>query len=294
MNELNTQSTPREIFMQLLSIITLYLSVFSVLSLLFQFIDLRFNGSSYSSTFFASSIRYYLALLIVGYPLYLYSMIKYRSWAQQNPGLNSVYIKTWLTYFTLFLATLCIFSDLAILIYHFLNGELSISFILKVVSLLMVSALVFYYYQRDLKQSFETLQLRFFAMGISLLVFAVMVYGFLIAGSPLTARLASFDNQRVVDLNNIQLRVMSYWKINHKLPANLTVLNTNINGYQVPNDPENHTAYNYTVLSTSSFQLCAQFNLASTDQNPNNLLQQNANWNWQHDAGEVCFARNLN
>ncbi len=298
-SNLIVKSGPRETFLQLFSIITLYMSASSLIGLWFQYINLWFNTAAWPAEFFAMSIRFHLAVLIVSFPIYFYTLQKYRTWTAENPALNQLRIKNWLTYFTLFLATLCIVIDLATLIYRFLGGELSSSFLCKVVTLLVVCGLIFYYYQQDLKQAWATHTPRFFALAVGLIVLATIGYGFNITGSPFKARLANFDSQRLSDLSGIQIQVMNYWRDQHKLPANLEVLTDSINGYKAPTDPETKAAYSYKALSTNHFELCSVFNLASVNTDSTQPLLainqgQVANWSWQHPAGEVCFKRTLN
>ncbi len=176
------QSTPREVFMQLLSIITLYFSVASTICLLFQYLNLTFNNENNPFFFNPTGIiRYNLALLIVNFPVYLWTIVKFRTWCNLTPELNAIRIRSWMIYLTLFLATLTMLIDLSVLIFNFLNGDLGTKFLLKVLSLFLVCSLVFYYYLKDLKSGWSSKNCRFLGAGVSIVIALIIGYGYHVA-----------------------------------------------------------------------------------------------------------------
>jgi hypothetical protein len=63
-----------------------------------------------------------------------------------------LWIRKWLIYFTLFAAALIIIGDLVTLLNRFLEGELTVRFLLKVLAVFFVAGSVFYYYLWDLRK----------------------------------------------------------------------------------------------------------------------------------------------
>ncbi|MEK7085265.1 MAG: DUF5671 domain-containing protein, partial [Patescibacteria group bacterium] len=61
-------------------------------------------------------------------------------------------IRKWLVYFTLFAASLFIIGDLIALIYNFLQGELTVRFFLKILTVFFVAGSVFWYYFMDIRK----------------------------------------------------------------------------------------------------------------------------------------------
>ena len=68
------------------------------------------------------------------------------------PEKRNLRIRKWLIYFTLFAAALIIIGDLVALIFSLLGGELTVRFLLKVVTIFFVAGSVFYYYLWDLRR----------------------------------------------------------------------------------------------------------------------------------------------
>jgi len=134
------------------------------------------------------------------------------------------------------------------------------------------------------------------------IVAAAVVAGVFVAGSPQEERLRRFDVQRANDLQSIQWQVINYWQSKADLPVNLVVLNDDISGFRVPNDPETGKVYDYEKRDTLKFALCADFtrpSLEGQDQNtrakamPMAVPASGVQQNWTHAAGHVCFERTI-
>jgi hypothetical protein len=117
-----------------------------------------------------------------------------------------------------------------------------------------------------------------------------------------------FDSQRVNDLTNIQYQVVNYWQQKSALPANLDALEDPLYGTRIPTDPETKEAYEYTVKGTTTFELCANFDLAWEDTKGRGEYGYGGgygirdmaypyyfpeNENWKHEAGRSCFERTI-
>ncbi len=151
------KASPKEVFLHLLGVITLYASAISFLVLLFQYVNLYFpdllQSGYYSSRSAYSSIRYAISTLIVVFPVYILTERALRKRYRENISLRSARIRKWLVYFTLFVAGLVGMGDLITLIFNLLGGELTIRFLLKVFSVFFVSGSVFAYYILDMKRN---------------------------------------------------------------------------------------------------------------------------------------------
>lgn len=183
-----------------------------------------------------------------------------------------------------------------------MGGEITTRFILKALSIILVAAVIFGYYLDDVRRETPTKLAKYFAWVSGILVLAVIVSAFFIVGSPTTARLIQFDQQKVSDLQNIQSQIVNYWQTKEKLPANLSDLNDAISGFVVPTDPQTKINYEYNIKDAAnlSFELCATFNdFSQTNQNISNRVMpiagipESYNQNWDHAAGRVCFERTI-
>ncbi len=147
---------PKDVFLHLLAIITLYVSAGAFLSLIFQYINVLipdpiaggFRGLSGAY----SAIRWSIAILIVVFPVYLWASWFLNKGYQAQPFRRNSKVRRWLIYFTLFVAALIIIGDLVSLIFNLLGGELTVRFLLKVLVVGFVAGSVFGYYFWELKR----------------------------------------------------------------------------------------------------------------------------------------------
>lgn len=156
MDETAKKTGPREIFPHLLAIIGLYVSAGSFIALLFQYVNVYFPdpleqyGPGTDVAF--SNIRFAMSALIVVFPVYLLTTRHLNKVYEHRPEVRVMRTRKWLTYFTLFAAALIIIGDLVTLINHLLGGELTVRFILKVLTVFFVAGSVFYYYFSEIKK----------------------------------------------------------------------------------------------------------------------------------------------
>lgn len=293
-------SSPKDVFMQLLVMITLYISAISFGALLFNYIDLWFPdplADFYART--SGSIRWALASLVIVFPVYAWLAWTLAREMTRNPAKRELKIRKWLLYFTLFAAAVIIIGDLVTLIYNFLGGDLSARFVLKVAAVLIIALAVFVYYLWNLKHGTAALldtRMRWFVWVVTAIVVTATVGGFFVVGSPFAERMRRFDEKRVVNLQEIQWQVINFWQRKDKLPEKLDDLRDSISGFVPPSDPETKLAYEYRALDALRFELCATFKTDGGERagyyGPRAaFLGEATPDNWQHGAGRVCFER---
>lgn len=292
------KTTPRDFFLHLGILITLYISAISLANLLFRAIDVAFPNTEVYSYGRVITISWPVAALIVIFPLYLVL-----TWLLQRdyvamPEKRGLGIHRWLIYVTLFVAAAAMLIDLVVLLYHFLEGlEITVGFLLKVLSVLVVAGLVFGYYIMDLRDRTSRSANRTFAIASIAIVIASIVAGFAIIGSPQTQRMARIDGNRVNDLQMIQSQILFHYQQKQTVPNTLVELSDDISGFVAPTDPETDAAYVYEKLSDTSFRLCADFALAADGENSQAPYPAEfylgRNENWQHGEGRHCFERTI-
>ncbi len=287
------RSGVQDFFLYLFSIICLYVSSISFISLMYAVINKYFPDNLYSY-YSSSSARWAIASLIIFFPIFILlswvinkSIIKFPEMA--NLGIRKV-----LYYFTLFVAGLTMAIDLVTLIFYFLDGEISPRFILKVLSVLVVGIIVFGYYLYDLKRDVTqpSSTPKIMAVIVAVLVLLALIFGFVTFGSPTQARKIKFDNQRSGDLSNIQNAVTDYYNRNGSiLPKSLPLLSQG-SPYYISNleDPETKADYEYQVVSQNQYKLCATFSLDSSVQDQTDYGYRRSD-KWPHGVGRTCFDR---
>ena len=292
------KTTARDFFLYFGAIIGLYVSTVSFITLLFQLLNKTLPDTTMYYSDPSGAIRSALAALIIFFPAYLYiSRVVNRDLAV-FPEKKDLWIRRWLSYFTLFLAGLTIAIDLVTLVYSFLNAEdLTLRFVLKVLVVLVVAVSIFRYYLYDLRRDPKSFLkgAKIFMWSAVTIVLVSIVGGIISIPSPKTQRLMNLDNQRVSDLQTIQNQIVyNYWQQKSTVPASLADLKDPISGFSLPVDPETKTSYEYAKKSVNSFSLCATFALPNTTQQSNVAYPVSGiSENWVHDAGHTCFDRSI-
>lgn len=152
------KTTPKDVFLHLLAIITLYVSAGALISLLFSYIDLALPDVLSDYYYYNDgsgrygSIRFDVSLLIIVFPAYLIVSWLLNKGYTADPARRGVWVRRWLTYLTLFLSALILIGDLVALVNGLLNGDLTMQFLLKVLAVLVVIGGIFYYYFLDIRK----------------------------------------------------------------------------------------------------------------------------------------------
>lgn len=154
-------ASPRITALNLFYFVVLYVTIYSVVSILFTFLDYhlpdglgRKAGAFYSSRPISDSIRGYLAALLVAAPLIWFTnrMLNKVSMAI---GQSYPVMRLRLLNLTLFIAGITILCNGISFVYYFLSGELSARFIIKVVILSMLCSGLYYYFRPEMKANEE-------------------------------------------------------------------------------------------------------------------------------------------
>lgn len=292
--------TPKDFFLHLGVVVGLYVTAISLLNLIFTVITVAFPNKGVEVYYASNSISIPVAILIVFFPLFLVISYFLNKEYSAVPEKRSFSIRKWLLYITLFVTGIAVAIDLSILIYYFLDGrDITTGFILKVLSVFVVSGLIFFYYTYDLKDKTSSKVNKLFAIISSILILSVILWGFSITGSPRTQRLLKIDQNRIYNLQNIQNEVVYFWQLKRRLPVNLSELNNPLRGFSLPNDPETGEPYKYSIKSSLIFDLCATFAKDSPKQGQDAMnirysepykvgLEGDVNF-WNHGVGEKCF-----
>lgn len=139
----------REAFLYLLLFTTLFLSAFYLGSVLFELIEKAFPdppGARYSEGW----LRWSISFVAVSFPIYVFLALRVERELKEDPAKRASKVRKWLTYLTLFVAAGFLIGDLVALLYHFLDGELTVRFFLKVLVVGGIAGTVFGYYLHDL------------------------------------------------------------------------------------------------------------------------------------------------
>lgn len=289
--------------LQLGSLISLYLSLSFLITLLFGLINFLFPDAAenyWEIEGASEKIRIGIAMTIVFFPTYLI-LTKTVNKARRNQ-IDGSYLglTKWLIYLSLLIGGAVLLGDLVAVIMGYLEGDLTTRFFLKALTVLIIVGLALQYYLLDIKNYWlkNEKRVKIISYIVGIIVFSFIVAGFLTVDSPNKVREMKLDETQISDLQDIQWRVQEYLTLNETLPTTLNDLQG-----EIPNAPENRPSYIYS-LTENGFSLCATFEYQSKDQNlidkpyyyvsdsiavPSILNPDN----WEHPAGEYCFERVL-
>ncbi len=300
--EPHPKMTPKDFFLYIGAMVTLYWSAGALVALLFTIINTVFKDQlNYYSDPYSSGIRFAIASLIVVFPISVFLFRLIKKDAAQDPSKLLFPIRRWLFALTIFVTALALIIDVIALLNGFLGGELTVRFVLKALSVFLVAGLVFWYCLLEIrvKPGTPIVARKEFLWGAPLLVLIAIVYGFIVMGSPSAVRSLRFDERRTQDLQTIQWQIVNFWQQKEKLPQTLAELEDPISGFKAPTDPRTGESYEYYLPgAATAFQLCAVFEKPTV--NPSSKSGMIATpypperyENWEHKAGQTCFDRTI-
>lgn len=295
LEQIKKSISPKFFFLSLGVIISLIISFSTICSLFFDVLNIKFPDTL--NTFYNySSIQTELAILIIIFPLFLTLSYFWKKEIKKGILDKKESLFKWIVYIILFLAILVAMIDIVMLLNYFLSGEITNRFIIKVLFILIITSISFFYYYTFLKdyknKIIQKNKTRLFLSYLSKIIFlGIIILSFFITGSPKTQRSFRLDEIRVNDLQNIQWQIIAFWQKQNTLPNNLYELKDPISNISIPNDPEYKYGknYKYIIKDNLSFELCAEFS-----ENSQELLNENfylKGDSWEHTKGEFCFNR---
>lgn len=313
-------------FLSLGLIISLITSIVSFLGLAFSALDKKFPdvlNASYQygyNDYSFESMRVALSTLIIFFPVFLVIAYFWTKYKDEVLSITDKLIKKWLIYIVLFLSALVVVIDLVTLVRYFVSGEITTRFILKVLITLIIALFVGIYYIFELKNKNKILGVPIrLASTIKSSVFVILliVFSFMVMGSPLKQRDLKLDQRRIDDLQSIQWGIINFWQQKEKLPNNLEELKNPLSGFYLPIDPEfdKGKSYEYFKKDDLTFELCATFSLDMPkgwqeyrggggimpmyEKSVSDVAVSypypygGANDSWDHKAGRTCFERKI-
>jgi hypothetical protein len=150
----------RDAFLHLLAFTALYASAISLILLLFTYIEFWFpdpamRTSTHQVEAALSAIRAQLATLIVAYPLFLLTWSYLLREVRRTPEQAKSGVRRWLSFLSLFVGAVTIMTDVICVVYFLVEGDLTIRFLLKVLTLLVITGSITLYLSLVLRSESE-------------------------------------------------------------------------------------------------------------------------------------------
>ena len=243
--------------------------------------------------FSQSAVKSAIAALIVGTPFFFLFMTAIRRAIKKAQITLERGVRLWISYLILFLVVAIAIGDVITFVTRFLGGDFTLRFVLKVVTILVITGWIFLYFWLDLKSddALKTSKLPRTLGAVTLVVIiATLVGGFFIIDSPATSRAKAFDQDRLNDISQLQYQVQDFYRRNAALPATLTELEAE--GYSLQNvlrDPQTDELYEYAVIDNTHFELCASFTTDNRNDSETERFYGPGGKNFAHGAERTCY-----
>lgn len=300
------RATVLDIVMQIFSFFILGIVAVSSGVLLYGIINMVFPDTVtdiYDPRSLASvrSVHYAISTLIIGYPSYVLVM---RMWLRKGDDTEKYQesaITKWLTYIVLLLASMIIMGDGITMIFYILQGELSVRFFLKAVTILVIAGGIFglYYHERKKMQYHHMIAwgiFRRFAVFYGIFFSIVIMTGMFVTGSPQAQRERTLDTKRSEDLAMLAQCIASFANQYEHLPVDLDDLYARSSYCSFVQDPLTGQAYKYRVIvaqkregdvQSAIYELCADFSRENHMQKTGAYVTDHK---WHvHGAGHICI-----
>lgn len=297
--EHNTNNAAKYAFFYLLSLVALIFMALSSGMIIFQIINKSIVDiiSNYNGNYSEEAIKFGISALIISVPIFFFTMRQiYKSLFDGSLGKDSE-TRKWLTYFVLLVSSVVMIGWLIGTINSFLDGDLTLKFILKSITAIGISASIFTFFLYDIKR--ENVKekdniIKAYLYGSLVFVLAVFISSLFFVESPLETRNRKIDQAVINSFSSIDHAVDMYFEEFDKMPTNLEELKGESEYLRDRDliDPETKKVFEYKITGARTFDLCATFRTSNKDkenESPYRYLSENA----LHDSGHQCLKRKL-
>ena len=286
-------------FYYILSLVALIFMSLSAGMIVFQIINKNIADviNQYRGRFSPDQLKFAISALIISAPIFYFTAKQIFKNLFSGALDKDSQIRKWLTYFILLISSVVMTGWFIAVVNSFLDGELTLKFILKVLTAVGIAAIVFTFYLYDIKREnvagVKDNVIRIYFYGSLALIIAIFVGALFIIESPRETRDRKMDNEVLLKLNRLDSSVRSYYVENEKLPVNFGELMIEFNYLDEDNFEDSVTGakFEYTVKEAKIYEFCANFRASNNDESDayKNLYGKE----WEHDAGHQCFEKKI-
>ncbi|MBT3211252.1 MAG: hypothetical protein HOD99_11080 [Planctomycetaceae bacterium] len=295
-------SGPREAFLHLLAMLLLYMTAFATGAVLFLVIDVFLSDPTNRGIFGADRMaRFHAAILMASLPVLALVRWAINRDIIRNPAIRIAPVVRTLSYITLLITSLIMVCDMVAVLLGFLNGDLTLTFILKSSVVVLLAGGIFLWYISGLhfeetlsegKQQDAPVQESLWRPRLAVAGFftasVCLVFSLWIAGNPVNQRLIRLDSQRVANLRSLQSAIERFYKKETRLPKNLEELKTFPDTYDYEiTDAVTGAPYFFSSTTKTDYKLGAVFDLATPPRQPNSTRSRDGFYH--HKAGSQRF-----
>ena len=267
----------REAFLLIVYFSLLGMVATQIGGLAFAWIDRFFTDDltrdAYAYQWASSGMRWSIASLLVGYPIFLLLGWRLAAKKRRDPDRRRSRVRAWLTYVTLIFAAGAFIGDLVAVVYQFLEGGLTTRFAAKAGVVGAISAVILWNFSREAERTSGGVDLAGQALAVmsTLVVMALVAWAFSVVRSPAAARERIADETRVTNIIAMTRLADCHLTYFGALKSDFLAMQgalADLAGRQpvaagctesYPYDPSTGAEYRYRVIDGSTYQLCATF-----------------------------------
>ena len=299
METIQANNAAKFAFFYLLSLVALVFTALAAGMIIFQIINKNIIDiiNDYSGRFSQEALKFAISSLVIAAPIFFITMRQiYKNLFSGVLAKNSG-IRRWLTYFILLVSSIVMIGWLIGTLNNFLDGDLTMHFLLKSLTALSISALIFSFFLYDIKREEVANKkdkiIKIYFYGSLALVIIVFTASLFLLESPRQTRDRKIDNLIVNDFEQIDNAVNNYFSQNNKLPESLEGLAEEIIfiSDEDIHGPVSKEIYEYKRLEDKKYELCAVFRTSNKDSD--NQRDFYSKEQWPHEAGKDCIKKTL-
>lgn len=145
----------REAFLYGLMFVALAMTAWYLVALAFSLADLllpEVGEADNQALWRIREMRFSIASLIVFLPLFLWLNQRTQTATRNDPGQRRSLVRKWFGHVTLFLASIALLGDLIAAIYALLNGDMTLRFAVKALTVAVVAGIIFLYFRGEMDE----------------------------------------------------------------------------------------------------------------------------------------------
>lgn len=286
-------------FFYMLSLVALVFTSLATGMVVFQIInkkivDVLAEGSGYFSQ---GDLKFAISAIIIAAPIYFIMVQLINKNILTGKLDKESGIRKWLTYFILLISAVVMIGWLIGTINSFLNDGVTLKFVLKASTAILISALIFSYYLYDIRRadiSKNNNIIRVYYFGSIVIVLAALIASFFFIDSPQTVRLQKYDQNIIMKFSQIYSAINAYFGETGKLPSDLSKLLNDSSPYYVIiegdiTDPGTNKFFEYKVGDKDTYELCTTFKTENKSLVNDKSTYFDFDKRWLHDVGYGCL-----
>ncbi|MEK7167302.1 MAG: DUF5671 domain-containing protein [Patescibacteria group bacterium] len=287
----------------MLSLVALVFMSLSTGMIIFQIINKNIVDAinQYDGNYSPDALKFAISALIISTPIFYFTIWRIFKNLISGALQKDSAVRRWLIYFILFVASVVVIGWLIGVFNNFLQGELTIKFILKAITAIFISSAIFTFYLYDIKREEvnknNKVILSYFYCSLTIVIIVFTASLFFVE-SPTETRNRKLDNAILGKFDKLDSAIQNYYIDKNKLPDNLDEIAQIDSGYLTDNndlkDPTTNAMFDYKIFSNSGYELCANFRTSNKNdaiiEDYNNSYKER----WPHESGYQCLKQRIN